>query len=427
MASAQSAQLANALVSTSTNIQSATSDTTVVQQSNQLNITGGQLSNGPEPNVVHQFSQFNVGPGDSANFIVNPNVANVISLIDSLQPSTIDGLLQLTSSDSSVASRANLILINPVGIVFGEHASLSLPANLTATTASSVLFDDTFRLSIDGSVSDIALSPSNSVPSVDDLTGHPMGYFFTDASTNLSVNLRASALPAGSISNQGSLRVSPQSTITLMGQYVQNDGALVAPGGRVNLIAIAGTRLLRLQQPGDILSLDLDSAESLAASSTTQFPELLTGGNSSEATQIDISFDGSQVLTSSQTSSLTPAPGNVLVRGRVDVSDDSIQGTVKILGENINLIGGDIHADGGNQAGTLSIGDSANTDTVFVDRNSVLSANAVSGTGGIIRVRAAETVRFYGNATTTGSIPSRNGQVMIDAGENLDIRRPVSQ
>ncbi|MEA5463009.1 two-partner secretion domain-containing protein [Leptothoe sp. PORK10 BA2] len=444
---------------TPTIIQPATSDTSVVRESNQFNILGGQSSGGTAPNLIHQFQQFDLGSADAANFVVDPNVANVISLINALQPSSIDGLLKVTSNDLSQATSANLFLVNPAGIVFGENVSLSLPANLTATTASGLLFDETYLLSIDGSVSDLdssaggsvisinAIAPTLSTPTINNLTGNPIGYLMLSApASSVALDPLSPELPTGSIENQGSLEVTPQATITFIGHYIQNDGKLVAPGGTINLVATAGDTLLRLNQPGSLLSFDVVPADTLAAIATTAVPDtlattelaqLLTGGNEQSATEIVVNSDGSQTLTNSPPS-LAPTPGTVLVRGVVDVSDDhlaapnSSPGQVTMLGNQINLVGGDIFANGVSQAGTLSIGgmpveDGFSAAYVLVDRNSTLQANSETSQGGSIDIWANHTVRFYGTATATGARPQLDGTVTIEAGKVLDIRPPAAR
>lgn len=445
--SAASAQLSQPAAAVPTSILPATSDTTVIQQSNQFNISGGQSSNGATPNVVHQFQEFNLGAADAANFVIDPDVANVISLINALQPSTIDGLLKLTSSNPDIASAANLFLVNPAGIVFGENMSLNLPAALTATTASGLLFEDLYRLSIDGSVSEIAAPVSHTatkagVATVQDLTGDPNGYFLAVESSNTALNPLSSELPPGSIHNQARLQVSPQAAITLIGSYIQNDGTLIAPGGTVNLVAVSEDALLRLSHSGGLLSLDLMAMDTLTPLSSTDLPQRLTGGHNQEATQIQITRDGSQRLTG--TPPLTPDIGQILVRGTIDVSDERTQGSVNIVGEQINLIGSNIHADSARQAGTISIGNrpansNVNSEYVFVDRNSILSADSTlpassalaadstAGSGGVIQIRATDTVRFYGEATANGADPTLDGTVILDAGEELDIRKPVAR
>lgn len=468
-----------------TNIQSATSDTIVIQDANQFNISGGQSSGGTAPNLVHQFQNFDLVAGDAANFLVDPNVANVISLINSIQPSSIDGILSIVSNDTEVASNASLFLVNPAGIIFGENISLNLPANLTASTSSGLLFEDQFLLSIDGSISEIVLPseqtsdtesisdsaiPNNvldtaisvevptasnaaptvpvEAPTISNLSGAPSGYLFLiESEEGLEPSTPfSSTLPTGSIENQGELQVNSQASITLIGQFIQNDGRLVAPGGAVSLVAASGEKLVRLSQPGSLLSLEVipvdeltvlsssaEQSSSIAALPASNLAEMLTGGNEENATQIQVNPDGSQVLTGAP--SLVPTPGSVLVRGTIDVSDNTpleqegSPGQINILGNQINLIGADLHADGVSQAGTISIGDTSVVDGfsaafILVDRSSELSAISLDANGGTIQIVADDTVSFFGDATVTGASSDIDGTLLIEAGNLVDIRQP---
>ena len=438
-----------AFAQVNTSIQPATSDTTVVRQSNQVDIVGGQSTGGTEPNLIHQFEQFNLNGADAANFVVDPEVANIINLINDTQPSAIDGLLKLTSSDPNLASNANLFLVNPAGVIFGENVRLSLPANLTATTASGLLFEDRYLLSVDGEVNEIALqnrnaASSSGTPAIGDLEGNPTGYLMLVESAG-SADPLSTKLPTGSIQNRGELQVAAGSSVTLIGQYVQNDGDIIAPGGVVTLTANSGNNLLRLSPPGSLITLDVVEADTLALVSSsddsaiaalpnTDLAQLLTGGGNQDATHIQVSADGSQTLTGSP--SLTPTPGTVMVRGSIDVSDNTPSkdsgspGQVTLLGDQINLIGGHISADGISHAGTISIGgmpvaDGFNAAYVLLDRNSRLSVDSTESRAGIISIWANDTVQFYGEATATGGSPDLDGIISIDAGTEVDIRQPT--
>ncbi|MEM7795729.1 MAG: filamentous hemagglutinin N-terminal domain-containing protein [Cyanobacteria bacterium P01_C01_bin.118] len=424
----------------STNIQPATPATSVVQQANEFTITGGQVSGGTNPNVVHQFQNFDLTDPDIANFVVSPNIANVISLIDSSNPSTIDGLLKLTSENSALGSNANLFLVNPAGIIFGENVILNLPGDLTATTSSALLFDETYLLSIDGTVNTIALpenddkKPSTLLPTIDNLTGDPTGYFLLSESPNASNQLGTVALP-GNIENQGTLEVTSQSAITFISQYIQNEGNLVAPGGEVNLIAHPGDSLLRLQQPGNILALDVIPADAIAMLSPTaglpftSLAELLTANNEESATQIVVNPDGSQTLAGA--SSFTPASGTVLLRGTIDVSttnQSQSPGQVNVFGRQINMIGGAINANGSEQGGTVSIGGMPMVDDfraafVVIGRGAEIAVNAPQGFGGSVNIWADDTVQFYGSAAADGKDPNDSGTIKIEAGQVIDIRQ----
>ncbi|MFM6197216.1 MAG: filamentous hemagglutinin N-terminal domain-containing protein, partial [Planktothrix sp.] len=102
-------------------------------QGNQFNINGGRLSVNGE-NLFHSFEKLGLSKGQILNFISNPTLQNILGRVTGGEPSFINGLIQVTGGNS------NLFLINPAGIVFGENASLNIPASFTATTASSIGF-----------------------------------------------------------------------------------------------------------------------------------------------------------------------------------------------------------------------------------------------------------------------------------------------
>ncbi|MEM9809344.1 MAG: filamentous hemagglutinin N-terminal domain-containing protein [Cyanobacteria bacterium P01_D01_bin.56] len=434
VASAQLSTVPKPSPPTPTNIQPNISSATQVRldenQTNQFNITGGYTSGGQSSNVIHQFDHFDIGKNDRAHFIVDPSVANVISLIDAENtPSIIDGTLATINSDS-----ANLVLVNPAGIVFGENFTLQLDSgNLTAAASSGLLFEDRYYLSIDGSVGEIAL-PESDIDSrgpftdakLTNLTGDPTGYFLLEppAEANATAGLLSAALPFGSIHNRGSLNLPSQSTLTLVGQYIQNDGDITANGGSVNLAAATASSLVRLSQAGNIMALELVPTDAILLRSATGIPEALTGGGELGASQIEAGADGT--LTITDAFSPMPEPGEVLVRGTIDVSDSDGQGTVNIAGEYINLVDSEINADGSQKAGVISIGNDNETGivtiTTSIDRSSDLSADSTNGEGGVIRIRATETIQLYGDATVDGANPTLEGNVDFQAGETLDVR-----
>ena len=146
--------------------------TVVNPQGNQINITGGTQAGG---NLFHSFRDFNVNSNQVANFLSNPQTQNILGRINGGNPSMINGLLQVTGGNS------NLFLMNPAGIVFGQGASLNVPASFTATTANQIGFgNNLFNAFGDNNFSA--------------LVGNPDSFIFT---TN----------QAGSIINAGNLAV----------------------------------------------------------------------------------------------------------------------------------------------------------------------------------------------------------------------------
>ena len=92
----------------------------------QIDITGGTQA---QQNLYHSFQQFGLNQGQIANFLSNPNIINILGRVTGGESSFINGQIQVTGGNS------NLYLMNPSGIIFGQNASLNVPASFTATTA----------------------------------------------------------------------------------------------------------------------------------------------------------------------------------------------------------------------------------------------------------------------------------------------------
>ena len=95
-------------------------------------IDGGALRG---QNLFHSFQEFNIGE-DKAAYFSNPDaVSNIFSRVTGNNVSNILGTL-------GVDGAANLYLINPNGIVFGENASLDVQGSFTSTTAEGIEFGE---------------------------------------------------------------------------------------------------------------------------------------------------------------------------------------------------------------------------------------------------------------------------------------------
>ncbi len=219
---------------------------TLVNQSgqNQFNIVGGTTAG---TNLFHSFQQFNLGPSQTANFIANPNISNILGRVVGGSPSRIDGLIQVSGTG------ANLYLINPSGLIFGPNASLNVPASFRATTADHVGFGSVGSLnSLDQMRWFHATGPNNYA----ELTGTPRGFAFTGSA------------PAA-VSNAANLSVAPGSNLILVGGSIDNQGpgAIVtfqAPGNSLVTPVIAPTAapsLTQLTIPGFILNFEVKPIE----------------------------------------------------------------------------------------------------------------------------------------------------------------------
>ena len=103
-------------------------------------IDGGALRG---QNLFHSFQEFNVGEGREVYFANPDAVSNIFSRVTGSSQSNILGTLGvLKDTASHIDGAANLYLINPNGIVFGENAALDLQGSFTATTAEGIEFGE---------------------------------------------------------------------------------------------------------------------------------------------------------------------------------------------------------------------------------------------------------------------------------------------
>ncbi|MDY6940230.1 MAG: filamentous hemagglutinin N-terminal domain-containing protein, partial [Cyanobacteriota bacterium] len=371
--------------------------TIVTPEGDRFDIHGGQLSE-DERNLFHSFEQFGLDEGQIANFISNPNIDNILGRVVGGDASYINGLIQVSGGDS------NLFLINPAGIIFGEHASLNVTADFTATTATGIGFDGSGWLDIFG---------ENNWAS---LIGDPNAFDFATANP-------------GAIVNEGTLAVADRSNLRLLGGTIVNTGTLQSTDGNISVAAVPGENLVRLSAAGNILNLEVSPVS--PTNSDPQFnplslPELLTGGTRNETdSEITVRPDGTLRIASSE-AIVDPQAGDAIVSGKLIATGSQGQQTLQVLGDRIALLDATLDASGTNGGGNIFIGGDfqgngtiPNAQYTFIDAGTTIFADALQqGEGGRVIVWADETTQFFGQISARG-IDADGGFVEVSGKENL--------
>ncbi len=336
-------------------------------------IEGGSLSQDGH-NLFHSFEKFGLSEGEIANFLSNPNIRNILGRVVGGDASIIHGLIQVTGGNS------NLFLMNPAGMIFGPNASLNVPADFTATTATGIQFNENWF---------------NAVGNNDyqALVGTPSGYAF------------AVSQP-GVILNEGNLILEPGSHLTLLAGTVINTGKLSSPGGQITLASVEGENLVRISQEGQLLNLEISPMETASGEypiTPLSLPQLLTGGETTTEANTVIVSDNGQIILQKSNTVIADETGTMIVSGNLDVSDTNEGGNINIFASNSVVIieESQLKTSGSNQSGKITL-ESFNGEIDTTGGS--LDSSSLEGNGGDISLTAE------GNITTNNIISYSFGE-----------------
>ncbi|MBE9066981.1 CHAT domain-containing protein [Leptolyngbya cf. ectocarpi LEGE 11479] len=354
-------------------------NTTVSETAGDFIIENGTtVGSGDQINLFHSFDRFGLITGESATFENSAGATNIIGRVTGGNFSIIDGQISVGSSETGLA---NLYLLNPAGILFGTNASLNLEGSFSASTATGLAFGN-------------ALFSSLGTNNFSGLTGNPTGYVFgTDQ--------------ASSIVNAGNLALESNQSLTLLGGQVVNSGRLSTSGGQILVAAVEGKNLIRLSQPGSLLSLEFETVpdtfiQSLPAFTPSTLPELLTGAASvgivtPPVVIPDPFFPGAVIITSP--GSFVPIPA---ATGITDNGDGtfSLSGSPQFVAE----------------TGTVVLGGTLESDAIIVvERNIVLDSD-LDVSGGLT-VEAVQALDFSGDLI----IPEGLDSIIFESADSINV------
>ncbi|MDR9405096.1 MAG: hypothetical protein RI580_16865, partial [Halothece sp. Uz-M2-17] len=226
------------------------------------------------------------------------------------------------------------------------------------------------------------------------------------------------------IINAGDLEVSAAHTLSLFGGSIANTGNLTASEGNIIVTAVPGKNVLRISQPGNVLTLEITPPQTEAGEwnlSVYDLPELLTGekveGLAVDETTETVTLNGTEIPTTT---------GSNLITGELDVSGET-GGNIYVLGDKVGLYEGQLSAEGLSGGGNIFVGGDdqgeGNLPTAqrtYISAGSVLEANAITqGDGGKVMVWANEATAFSGEINARGGAEAGNGGFVEVSGKEL--------
>jgi len=260
----------------------------VIEQSPQsFEIDGGARRG---THLFHSFTDFDIEENSSVYFLNPDGVNTIFSRVTGNSSSEILGRL-------GVRGRADLFLMNPNGILFGQNASLDLQGSFVATTANGLQFGEQGFFS--------ATNPNN--PGL--LTVNPSAFLFNSLPTSRITN--NSIAPAGVNflgANQFGLRVPDGETLLLIGGEIWMDqGRLNALSGQIGLTGLRGIGQINLTTTANGLQFSIPSNSLLANISLTNSAQVVTSGVTSG--RVNINANELNLLNGSQVSHVTVGAG----------------------------------------------------------------------------------------------------------------------
>ena len=353
-----------------------TTSTTVNREGNNFAIEQGDRIG---DNLFHSFDEFSLPTQGSAVFNNAGDIANIFSRVTGSSISNIDGLLGANGI-------ANLYLINPNGIIFGENASLNLGGSFFASTADSLLFEGNTEFS--------AVDPQ--APSLLEVS-IPIGARFRDNPGDI-VNLSFTVNDAGD-ENVGLEVLSGQSLTLLGGNINFEAGEATASGGNIYLGGLVEAGIVNLNENGS-----LSIPEELVKADV-----ILTN-----AADIDVKgINAGNINIDAQSLSLMAGKfGSSLIQAGITADSTSTEaqaGNITLnVSENITLDNSFIK----NRVFPKAIGNAGNiniaSDSLSITNGGEISANTLGqGDGGQINIITTDNIKIdAGNLDSPSQIAS---------------------
>ena len=430
-----------ALMATSANAQitpDGSLPTDVQQSGSTIEITGGSQAGN---NLFHSFQDFSVPTNNTAFFNNGMDIDNILSRVTGGNISNIDGLIRANGD-------ANLFLINPAGIIFGENARLDVGGSFLGSTATGLLFDDGSEFS--GINSDAPVLSINA----------PIGLNLRNTTGNISSqgNLNSDndlTLAANNLSLQGQLTAGNNLTIEALNNITVRDrtdnpfiatagNELSLQGGNIDLFALnnsdsglfsGGDLILRSDNPINSDAHYYSGGNFKVERLDNSFGSLISLQDPIVRSQGDVSFaDYTGASLHILAGGSVTVEGDINITG-VDTTANSLQETITLSnGSQVNIDGNaqptlDIRAGINNLDLTEVVGDGITPNSTNTPTGSNININGtVNNSGGTVFL----TNQYQANselaggdiraiAINTSNNSGNGGNVTIDSHNNISI------
>ena len=345
----------------------------VTPQGNIRQIDGGTRSGNT---LFHSFEQFSVPTGETAFFNNAVEIENIFSRVTGSSISEINGILKVNGF-------ANLFLINPNGIIFGENASLDIGGSFFATSADRVIFanEAEFR----------ATNP-NTPPLL--TINIPIGLWFRENPGSIVIRSRSTFITSDEMGQQittTGLQVPSEQTLALVGGDVRLEGGkLTAPGGRVELGSVAGNSFIGISSESEGFALNYNDINNFQDIGLSSLAEINTSGERGGEIQIQarqVNLTGDSTITSSTSGS--GIGGDIFIVASDSVTIEQESGLFAEVGQNATGQGGTITVE----TGQLTLSNGAQ----------ISATTSGSGQAGNLAIAATESINLVGET------PNRQG------------------
>jgi filamentous hemagglutinin family protein len=282
--------------------------------SRDFRINGGEQQGN---NLFHSFDEFSIPRNGSVLFNNALTIQNIISRVTGSSISQINGLIQSNGT-------ANLFLLNPNGIIFGDNAALNIGGSFIGTTAESLLFEDGVEFS-----TNLDNEPSLLTVSV------PLGLQFGSNSGEITNQANFSSPnpldPTGQEQTKLGLTTASGKTFALLGHGITFDGgAATSPTGNIQLGSVAVNSFVTLESIPEGWKINYDNVsqfQDLTFDNLASVDTSGTGGGNINITGRNIKILNGSAITSNTLENLDGGTIQIKASDLLEINGSDVTGT----------------------------------------------------------------------------------------------------